>query len=163
LRPFHGWTAAQPTKSLVWYDGYNLTKHDRKTHFDKATLKNCIDAVSANLALFSPRFSPYPLYNEGGTVSALFQQLFEIELKDPRPETFYVPLIKFPDNPNLNLIVIDSANQKLVPTVDRPAISPFSSSGMSANVRPASVPPNDRAGPAEAVPFPSAYSSAAEF
>ena len=113
-RPFQGWTAAQPTKSLIWYDGYNLTKHDRKTHFDKAMLKSCIDAVAANLALFSARFSPYPLYNEGGTVSALFQQLFEIELKEPRPETFYVPLIRFPDNPNLNLIVIDSANQKLV-------------------------------------------------
>ena len=113
-RPFYGWTSAQPTKSLVWYDGYNLTKHDRRTHFDKATLKNCVDAVGANLALFSTRFSPYPLYNEGGTVSALFQQLFEIELKEARPETFYVPLIKFPDNPNLNLIIIDSANQKLV-------------------------------------------------
>jgi hypothetical protein len=113
-RPFHGWTAVQPTKSLIWYDGYNLTKHDRKTNFDKATLNSCIDAVAANLALFSARFSPYPLYNEGGTVSALFQQLFDIELKEPRPETFYVPLIRFPDNPNLNLIVIDSANQKLV-------------------------------------------------
>lgn len=113
-RPFFGWTAAQPTKSLAWYDGYNLTKHDRMMHFDKATLKNCVDAVSANLALFSVRFSPYPLYNEGGTVSALFQQLFDIALKDPTPESFYVPLIKFPVNPNLNLIVIDSANQKLV-------------------------------------------------
>lgn len=113
-RPFHGWTGAEPTKSLVWYDCYNQTKHDRKTHFDKATLKNCVDAVSANLALFSARFSPYPLYHEGGTVSALFRQLFEIELKDPKPESFYLPLIKFPSNPNLNLIVIDSANQKLV-------------------------------------------------
>ena len=113
-RPFHGWTATQPTRSLPWYDGYNRTKHDRKTHFDKATLKNCIDAVAANLVMFSVRFSPYPLYHEGGTISALFRQLFEIELKDCKPESFYVPLIKFPDNPNLNLIVIDSAAQKMV-------------------------------------------------
>jgi hypothetical protein len=113
-RPFHGWAAAQPTKSLPWYDGYNLTKHDRKTHFDKATLKFCIDAVAANLAMFSVRFSPYPLYHEGGTVSSLFKQLFEVGLRDSRPETFYVPLIKFPDNPNLNLIVFDSASQKMI-------------------------------------------------
>ncbi len=100
-RPFHSWTAAQPTKSLPWYDSYNQTKHDRNTHFYKATLKNCIDAVAAHLVMFSVRFSPYPLYNEGGTISALFAQLFEIELKDCKPETFYIPLIKFPDNPNL--------------------------------------------------------------
>jgi hypothetical protein len=113
-RPSDGWTADQPTRSITWYDGYNQTKHDRRTHFNKATLKNCVDAVAANLAMFSARFSPYPLYNEGGTVSALFKQLFEIELKDPSPETFYVPLVKFPDKPNLNFIVIDSAQQKLV-------------------------------------------------
>lgn len=113
-QPFLNWSVAQPTQSLSWYHCYNQTKHDRQTHFDKATLKQCIDAVSANLALFSARFSPYPLYHEGGTVSALFRQLFEIALRNPKPESFYVPLIKFPNNPNLNLIVIDSANQKLV-------------------------------------------------
>jgi len=113
VRPFQRWSAAQTSKSLVWYDGYHLTKHDRQTHFDKATLKNCIDAVCANLVLFSVRFSPYPLYHEGGTVSALFAQLFEISLRDCSPDSFYLPLLKFPNNFNPNLICFDCVREKL--------------------------------------------------
>lgn len=113
-RPFHGWSTAQPTQSIAWYHAYNQTKHDRKSHFDKATLKHCLDAVAANLIMFSVRFSPYPLYNEGTTVSALFNQMFDITLVAPRPETFYLPLVKFPDNPNLNLMVIDCVGAGLV-------------------------------------------------
>jgi hypothetical protein len=51
-RPFATWSAAQSTQSLGWYHAYNQTKHDRHTHFDKGTLKHCIDAVAANLVLF---------------------------------------------------------------------------------------------------------------
>src|SRR5262249_17378075 len=80
VRAFGGWDACQPTKSLDWYDAYNLTKHDRDRHFDKANLKNCISAVCAYLAMFSVRFSPYPLYHEGTPTSALFRQFFEIGL-----------------------------------------------------------------------------------
>jgi hypothetical protein len=99
-QPFQGWSAAKPSQSLSWYQAYNETKHDRKSHFDKATLKTCIDAVAANLVMFSVRFSPFPLYNEGASVSALFNQMFDISLVNPKPETFYLPLVKFPANPN---------------------------------------------------------------
>lgn len=106
-QPFQGWDHANPTQSLPWYHAYNQTKHDRQVHFDKATLRHCIDAVSASLILFATRFSPYPLFNGGSTASTLFNQLFQIELVQPRPETFYVPLIQFPATPNLNLAQFD--------------------------------------------------------
>jgi hypothetical protein len=37
IRPFCGWSSAQPAKSLSWYDGYNKTKHDRSSHFTEAS------------------------------------------------------------------------------------------------------------------------------
>jgi hypothetical protein len=89
IRPFDGWTPAQPTQSLLWYQAYNLTKHDRQTHFSEATMMNCLNAVCANIVLFSVRFGPLPLYQEGGTVSALFSQLFDIKLNGCSPTTFY--------------------------------------------------------------------------
>jgi hypothetical protein len=106
-QPFHGWDQANPTQSLPWYHAYNQTKHDRQSHFDKATLRHCIDAVSANVILFITRFSPYPLFNGGGTASTLYNQLFQLELVQPRPESFYVPQIQFPATPNLDLAKFD--------------------------------------------------------
>lgn len=46
-RPFHGWDADAPTKSLSWYDAYNSVKHDREKNFTRATLGHAFDAVSA--------------------------------------------------------------------------------------------------------------------
>lgn len=106
-QPFLGWSATQPSKSLTWYDAYNLTKHDRHTHFDKATLKTCIDAVCAHLVMFSVRFSPYPLYHEGGTVTALFRQLFDIGLRGCSPTSFYVPFAQLPANQRSQLTAVD--------------------------------------------------------
>jgi hypothetical protein len=62
IRPFHGWSAAQPTRSLPWYDAYNKTKHDRSSYFTEATLWNCLQALAANLVLFSVRFGPFHLF-----------------------------------------------------------------------------------------------------
>ncbi len=90
VRPFDGWDIAQPSKSIPWYYAYNLTKHDRQSYFSEATLQNCLSAVFANIVLFSVRFGPLPLYQEGGTVSALFNQLFEVSLRGCSPATFYV-------------------------------------------------------------------------
>ena len=107
VRPFQGWNTQQPTQSLPWYHAYNLTKHDRQNHFSEATLGNCLSSVCANLILFSVRFSPLPLYQEGGTVSALFNQLFEISLRDCSPGTFYIRSINTSAIGNPNLICFD--------------------------------------------------------
>jgi hypothetical protein len=118
IRPFHGWNTTQPTQSLPWYHAYNLTKHDRQTHFFEATLENCLKAVCANIVLFSVRFSPFPLYREGGTVSALFNQLFEINLRGCAPPTFYIRDINT-SSIRANLVCFDCVRDK----IDQPWIA----------------------------------------
>jgi len=43
-QPWINWTA---TDSPDWWKEHNLVKHQRDVNFDKATLKNCINAVGA--------------------------------------------------------------------------------------------------------------------
>jgi len=45
--PFKSWKNNKPTQSLKWYDSYNAVKHDREGSFDRANLRDTIDAVSA--------------------------------------------------------------------------------------------------------------------
>lgn len=103
-RPFCGWLAANPTSSLDWYDAYNKTKHDRTTNFTLATLDNCIRAVAANLILFAVRFGPFRLFHGAGTLAALFNQTFSIQLISPDYKTFYAPLMMLPPNQRLDRI-----------------------------------------------------------
>ncbi len=112
VRPFQGWNTQHPTQSLPWYHAYNLTKHNRQSHFSEATLSNCLSSVCANLILFSVHFSPLPLYHEGGTVSALFNQLFEISLRDCSPSTFYIRSVNTSAIGNPNLICFDCCRDK---------------------------------------------------
>lgn len=67
--PFSQWNISQPTKSLKWYDSYNKTKHDRNSSFNEATLENVLDAVSASIAMFCARFSPFSLLNNNNALS----------------------------------------------------------------------------------------------
>lgn len=110
MRPFLGWDPAAPTKSLPWYDGYNKTKHDRGTYFGEATLHNCLMAIAANIALFCVRFSPFPLLQTAGTLAPLINHLFEIELRDCEPGTFYIPLLSLPSNVRQDLVCGESQN-----------------------------------------------------
>jgi hypothetical protein len=107
LRPFKDWHANAPTQSLSWYDAYNKTKHDRDQHFDKATLKNCIVAVAANVVMFSVRFGPISLYESRGTLPTLVNHLFGLQLRDCKPETFYIPSIHVPGGTTEALICGD--------------------------------------------------------
>lgn len=93
IEPFAGWTEDQPTASLPWYEAYNKTKHDKTNHLMDATLQMCIDAVAANIAMFSARFGPHFLIEGQGSTSSQFNELFKIELSDPDFKTFYAPLI----------------------------------------------------------------------
>ncbi len=94
IRPFVGWSAQNPTQSLLWYDAYNKTKHNRETHFHEASLQRCIEAVCAAIILFSVRFGPYSLVEGSSITSSHFKQLFSIALITPDPTTFYVPNIE---------------------------------------------------------------------
>lgn len=104
MRPFVGWSASAPSTSLPWYDSYNKTKHDRSTHFAEATVRNCLQAVAANIVLFSVRFGPMRLMMGNDKLSANFNQLFQIALRDSSPTSFYVPLIKLPASYSPHLV-----------------------------------------------------------
>jgi hypothetical protein len=96
VRPFRGWTATAPTQTLGWYDAYNKTKHNRAAHLPQATVERCLEAVAASLILFCVRYSPFSLYNPGTPLATLASHLFNVELVDADPTSFYVPLVKLP-------------------------------------------------------------------
>jgi hypothetical protein len=54
--PFKDWDAANPTKSLIWYDAYNRTKHDREENLKLATLHNAVQSVGAAVVMFHAQF-----------------------------------------------------------------------------------------------------------
>lgn len=97
--PFKDWDEKSPTKSLTWYDAYNKTKHDRNTYFSEAKLGHCINALVANLVLFSTMFSPYSLFDQSDALSSLANQHFDFKLVKCLPSSFYIPLI---DTTNLH-------------------------------------------------------------
>lgn len=98
VTPFSQWSAANPTQSLPWYNAYNKTKHDREQHFAVATLENCLHAISAVVAMFCARHSPYPLLSGYSSLSGLITQHFDIDLADPDPASFYIPALDPPAN-----------------------------------------------------------------
>lgn len=91
-RPFLKWDCKEPTKSLPWYDAYNNTKHNRTDAFHLATLKNCIDSISANIIMFCIRYSPQSLYNESDVCSNLVRNTFALQIEDA--SDIYIPIIE---------------------------------------------------------------------
>ncbi|MHC2284101.1 hypothetical protein ACVME8_010771 [Bradyrhizobium diazoefficiens] len=61
VRPFAGWTPADPTNSLGWYAAYHGVKHNREEEFERGTLGDAISAVSACVALLVAQFGPVAL------------------------------------------------------------------------------------------------------
>ena len=107
FNPFLDWTIDRPTQSLAWYNAYNKTKHDRDLNFSEATLENTIQAVLANIIMFSARFSPFNLLNESKTLSSIINQNFEIALENSNPSSYYIPKIELPETTRKDLLVYD--------------------------------------------------------
>ncbi|MFY9892846.1 MAG: hypothetical protein WAK63_01785 [Xanthobacteraceae bacterium] len=64
IRPFAGWSKADPTKSLQWYDAYHGVKHNREGEFERGTLRHAFEAVSACIVLLVAQFGPTALNAE---------------------------------------------------------------------------------------------------
>ncbi len=90
--PFENWNVAQPTKSLPWYEAYNLVKHDKEKNFHLATLENCINAIAANVIMFAIRYSPMMLYNENDVCSNLVRNSLDFRMENT--EDFYIPVFE---------------------------------------------------------------------
>lgn len=120
IRPFLGWNKEpSPTTTLPWYDAYNKTKHDRGAYFVEASLWNCLQAVSANLVLFCVGFGPFRLFHGSGTLAALCNQLFAIELKECAPSSFYAPAVMLPPGHRDDLICFNARDMVQKRIVDR--------------------------------------------
>ncbi|MFG1248088.1 hypothetical protein [Xanthobacter flavus] len=119
IRPFLGWSAASPTGSLVWYDAYNKTKHDRNKSFSDATLLSCIQAVSANIILLTVRYGPFKLFNGGGRLSTLINHLIKLDLINSDPASFYIPQIRLDPRQRPDLICY-GAHETICPWVVDP-------------------------------------------
>ena len=119
IRPFLGWsTVPGPTQTLPWYDAYNKTKHDSKEHFPAANVLACLQAVAANIVMFSVRFGPFRLYQGGGMLSALFNPTFVIALRDCDPKSFYMPELDVAGrNQNLTWGQAETLSRKPIPFV----------------------------------------------
>ncbi|QEL56743.1 hypothetical protein [Chromobacterium paludis] len=58
LTPFKDWNETNPTRSLEWYDSYNAVKHDREGEFERANLKNLLNAMAAMHILLCAQWGP---------------------------------------------------------------------------------------------------------
>lgn len=56
FRPFAGWNVDFPTKSLLWYDDYNASKHSREIEFHRSTINSAINSVIAVWILIVAQF-----------------------------------------------------------------------------------------------------------
>lgn len=69
-KPFAGWNAEQP---LEWYQAYNKVKHDREDAFQRATLQNAFNAVSACVVMLAAQFTRSKGLGGHSDLSAYFQ------------------------------------------------------------------------------------------
>lgn len=71
ITPFESWPN---THSLSWYQAYNDTKHNRHTEFDKANLRNLIEAVAAIHVLICAQWGN-DIFDttEGGRYQSIFK------------------------------------------------------------------------------------------
>lgn len=65
--PFSAWSTGS---SLLWYEAYNITKHDRHADFKKATFEHLLDACCGVLVILSAQFETND-FSPGNSLLAL--------------------------------------------------------------------------------------------
>ena len=79
IQPFAGWSKADPTESLGWYDAYHGVKHNREGEFERGTLGHAFEAVSGCVALLVAQFGLTALNAELSSMVALKLPSWPIE------------------------------------------------------------------------------------
>lgn len=72
VSPFRQWNAAQPTKSLGFYDAYNRIKHNRETEFSSGTLRHALEAVAACYILSIAQFGRQTIESRSQVLAEYF-------------------------------------------------------------------------------------------
>jgi hypothetical protein len=125
--PFKDWDPNSPTKSLVWYDAYNKTKHDREGNLKFATLDNAIKAVGAAVIMFFAQGGlniGSPWDQRDSVIRNVFR-VTTVGLKRYEKE-FYIPKVELrPDimqpAPAADWIAINYPFLSLLPTASNPS------------------------------------------
>jgi hypothetical protein len=74
IRPFLGWgSTGKPTQDLKWYDAYNAVKHDRESHFERATLQSTFEAVCACVVMMAAQFGLHEGFGHHSDVASFFR------------------------------------------------------------------------------------------
>ena len=96
--PFNGWDVTRPTASLVWYDAYNKTKHDRETNLNLATLDNAIWSVGAVVVMFYAQYGMKFGLTGSDPISPFIGKVFRIKKLDitKYEKEYYVPKLVLP-------------------------------------------------------------------
>lgn len=76
--PFLNWNIENPTKSLKWYNVYNILKHDRTNSLSNATLCNAINSVGAVFILVNIRYSNLTTLHDKIELSNEIKKVFKI-------------------------------------------------------------------------------------
>ena len=71
-------------------------KAQPRSDLSEATVEHCLQGVAATIILFCVRYGPFSLFQPGTPLSTLTSHLFRVELIDPDPASFYLPLVKLP-------------------------------------------------------------------
>lgn len=114
FKPFDNWNEERPTQSLVWYDKYNRVKHDRTNDFSAASLETTLNAIAANIILYSVQFGPYLLSNLSSVLSSYFNQYIHLSLVNPDITTFYIPKLKLNDSIRKDYFVCDAFRERFI-------------------------------------------------
>jgi hypothetical protein len=95
IRPFSGWIAASPSKSMPWYEAYNKVKHNREVNFSEAKLLHAIEAVAACVVMLAAQFGAESLRRHQLPTALEFRNRPTWEPEDcyygPVPDTTWSP------------------------------------------------------------------------
>jgi hypothetical protein len=73
VKPFAGWgNTSSPSRELKWYDAYNAVKHNREGEFERATLGQVFEAVSACAIMMAAQFGSPAGLGQRSEVQAFF-------------------------------------------------------------------------------------------
>jgi len=99
--PFRDWDGNKPTKSLDWYDHYNITKHDREANFHKADINSVLQSIAALAIVLRAQYGEAPpnWYNLIGN--------FLTFVKEPhwQIEENYTPPLYIAENQHMNDLI----------------------------------------------------------
>jgi hypothetical protein len=97
--PFENWSSKPNNNwhTLSWYQAYNKSKHDRHSHFSKATFDTLLNAISGLVVLLSAQFmdESYSLNSKSMGISGNYSYDYNPKMDTAIGDYFKV---QYPDN-----------------------------------------------------------------